>query len=106
MSNCTWPLGNGESFECGIYSQDGVWNRLAGLYIFACIRDETHWRALYVGQTDDFGSRIPSHERWTEAVLLGATHVHAAVVSNQADRNMLEAMLIQNLQPPMNNHFR
>lgn len=106
MSNCTWPLGNGQSFECEIYSQDTNWNQVAGLYIFACRTDETHWRALYVGQTDDFSSRIPSHERWPEAVRLGATHVHATVVSQQADRNLLEAMLIQNLQPQMNNHYR
>jgi hypothetical protein len=106
MSNCAWPLGNGQSLECNIYGSGTTWNQVAGIYIFAYQTDETHWRALYVGQTDDFSSRIPSHERWAEAVRLGATHVHATVVPTQADRNLLEQLLIQNMQAVMNNHYR
>ncbi len=106
MSNCAWPLGNGQSVECTIYDSNTTWNRVSGLYIFAYRTDETHWRALYVGQADDFSFRIPSHERWDETVRLGATHVHALVVPQAVNRDNLEQMLIQNLQPPMNDQYR
>ena len=102
MLTCNWPLGNGEVLECTIYDSSATWNRVAGLYIFAYHTDQTHWRALYVGQTDDFSSRIPSHDRWDEAVRLGATHIHALVVSQVANRDKWEKMLVQNLQPRMN----
>ncbi len=106
MSTCNWPLGNGQNLECTILTPDANWNRAAGLYIFAHSTDASHWRAVYVGQTDDFSSRIPGHERWSEAARLGATHVHAAVVPQQANRDNLEKMLIQSLQPPLNVQFR
>jgi predicted GIY-YIG superfamily endonuclease len=102
MSTCNWPLGNGQELECNIYDTNTTWHSVAGLYIFAYRTDQTYWRALYVGQTDDFSSRIPSHERWNEAVRLEATHIHALVVPQAATRDKLEKMLIQTLQPPMN----
>jgi hypothetical protein len=106
MLTCNWPLGNGESLGCHIYDPDTNWNQAAGVYIFAYPTDQTSWRALYVGQADDFSSRLPSHERWNEAVRLGATHIHALVVPLAANRDRLEKMLIQNLQPRMNVQHR
>lgn len=102
MATCTWPLGNGEMLEFTIYGSGTTWNKVAGLYIFAYRTDETHWRALYIGQTDDFSARMPSHDKWSEATRLGATHVHALVVPLVANRDKWEKMLIQHLQPPMN----
>ena len=102
MSICKWPLGNGEALDLTIYDTNITWNRVAGLYIFAYRTDQTNWHALYVGQTDDFSSRIPSHERWYEATQLGATHIHALVVLQVANRDKWEKMLVQNLRPQMN----
>jgi len=107
MSTCTWPLGNNETLEFTIYDPTTTtWNEVAGLYIFAYPTNDTHWTALYVGKADDFSDRIPSHERWPEAVQLGATHVHALVVPLEANRDNWEQMLIRHLQPPMNQQFR
>jgi hypothetical protein len=107
MSICSWPLGNGQSLDCTIYEPNSTtWNKIAGLYVFAYASDETHWRALYVGQTDDFSSRIPSHEKWDSAVRLGATHIHAAVVPQAAKRDTLEKLLIAHLQPLMNEQYK
>jgi hypothetical protein len=82
------------------------WNRTVGLYIFAQSTDATRWRAINIGQTDDFSSRMPDHERWNEAARLGATHVHAAVVPLAANRERLDKMLIQNFQAPLNVQLR
>lgn len=105
MSTCNWPLGNGETLEFKIYSFNTNWNQVAGLYIFTYF-DGQYWRALYVGQTDDFSCRMPCHDRLDEAVRRGATHIHAATIPQAAKRDNLEKMLIQHLQPPMNTHYR
>lgn len=105
MNTCTWPLGNGETLTFNIYDQSANWNNVAGLYIFS-YSDGQHWYALYVGQANDFSSRIPSHERWDEAVRKGANHVHALSVSQAANRDKWEKMLIQHLQPPMNQQLK
>lgn len=75
---------------------------VAGLYIFAGRNSANLWVALYVGQTDSFALRIPTHERWTEAARLGATHVHAMAESQAAMRDTIEAELIGAYQPRLN----
>ena len=102
MTTCKWPLNSSESLEFTVYDTNATWNRVGGLYIFAYIGKPNNWYAAYVGQTDDFSSRIPSHERWNEAVRLGATHIHALLVPLAANRDKWEKMLIQYLQPPLN----
>lgn len=107
MDKCNWPVGNGQSVEFIIYDPETVqWNSAAGLYIFAYSTGGGRWKALYVGQTEDFSSRIPNHERWEEARRLGATHVHARVVPQAATRDVLERLLIENLQPPLNTQLQ
>ena len=106
MNTCTWPMGNGQTLNFTICSSGDEWNKVAGLYIFAHKTDATHWNALYVGQTDDFSSRIPSHEKWDSAVRNGATHVHAVVVPEQSVRDEWEKRLIAHLQPSMNDHHK
>lgn len=101
MSTCTWPIGNNETLQFNIYTQDGEWNPVAGLYIFTYF-DGQLWRPVYVGQADDFSNRLPNHERWDEARRFGATHVHAKVVPLAANRDTLETRLIAHLQPVLN----
>ena len=106
MNKCTWPLENGETIEFDIYDpKTTTWNAVSGLYIFAYYSDP-YWRALYIGQTDDFSSRIPSHDRFDEAVRRGATHIHAAVVPQAANRDTLEKRLIAHIQPLMNEQHK
>lgn len=106
MNTVSWPLGNGQNLDFGCYDLNTAsWNKVGGLYIFAYY-DGQYWRALYVGQTDDFSSRIPSHERLNEAFRRGATHIHATVVPLVTNRDTLEKQLIAYLQPPMNEQHR
>ena len=83
------------------------WNDIPGVYIFAGMStDGRWWRAKYVGQTLSFRTRLGSgnnsHERWQEAMHLGASHVHARVVQNEIERRSLELMLIEAYNPPLN----
>ncbi len=106
MNKCIWPLGSGQTIEFNIYDpKTTTWNSSAGLYIFAYYNGQ-HWQALYIGQTDDFSVRLPSHERLDEAVRCGATHIHAAVVPLAANRDTLEKRLIAHIQPSMNDQYK
>ena len=83
------------------------WNDVPGVYIFAGMSvDGRWWQAKYIGQTKSFKERLGrgnhSHERWREAMDLGATHVHARVVRDDMERKGLEAMLIETYNPKMN----
>jgi len=105
-TKCNWPLGNGQTLEFTIYGTNpSGWNKVGGLYIFTYF-DGQYWRALYVGQAQDFSSRLPNHERLAEAIRRGATHIHAVVIPQAANRDTLEALLISHLQPPMNEQLR
>lgn len=95
-----------QGHEFNIYAHDGNWNDIGGLYIFAGVTPQNKWKAYYIGKAESFQSRIPSHERWNEAVRLGATHVHARAVSQEATRAQVEAQLIQSFQPPLNTQLK
>lgn len=103
---CNWPTSATTSLLFHIYGENKNWLAKAGLYIFSYQDKDGIWRALYVGQTDDFSDRLPTHERLKEAVRLGATHIHTRVVPLQADRDTLERALIRHLLPPMNEQLR
>lgn len=105
VEKCDWPLGNGGYLQFDIYTQNTRWNSVGGLYVFTYQRGD-NWIAVYVGETDDFGLRIPNHERLTEAGQLGATHIHALVVSQEIERKRFERVLIQHLQPTLNIQHR
>lgn len=106
METCSWPLGDGSSLEFTIYDRNEGWYKVGGLYIFSFLAANGRWTALYIGQTNDFSARLPSHERLHEAVQLGATHIHALVVPRQQNRDIWESMLIRHIQPSMNEQLR
>jgi len=105
MTTCRWQLENGQALEFTIFDFDSHWNQDPGLYIFA-YHDGQFWRALYVGETSDFSSRLPSHELKDEVLRSGATHIHALLVPQRANRKQWEKMLIKYLDPPINRKHR
>lgn len=105
MATAGWATSDGAVHVFEVYGPGTAWNRVAGVYIFAFLSGGK-WYPLYVGQTDDFSTRLPKHERWGEAARRGATHIHARVVEQAASRDYLEQKLIQDYQPPMNQQLR
>jgi hypothetical protein len=103
--NTTTQQVNWGRYPFEVCNKNGLWRRAAGLYIFAGVSDG-RWRALYIGQTENFSDRIPDHERWDEAVRLGATHVHARLEANALHRATIERELIGAFRPPLNTHYR
>ncbi len=83
------------------------WNDVGGIYIFTGLNAAKNaWIAYYIGQTDSFSNRLPSHERWDEAVRKGATEIHARVEKDARKRDSMEAELIQRFQPPLNTQLK
>ena len=78
------------------------WAAVAGVYIFVRVNAQGNYVPLYVGQTTSFAARLPGHERWAEAVRLGATQVHAKVVQDANQRTRLEVALIRRFNPVLN----
>jgi hypothetical protein len=90
------------SYEFTVYGPNTTWHAVGGVYIFCAVKPQNQWEPLYVGQTDSFADRIPSHEKWNAAVRLGATHVHARMIHLRSARDAVERELIQALHPPLN----
>ena len=89
--------------EFTVYRHDDDWHEVAGLYIFASwdSTDES-WFPLYVGQALSFAERLPNHEKWPEAEILGAAYIHVRVEPDESRRAALEKKLIQHYQPHLN----
>lgn len=83
------------------------WNDVPANYMFARA-GIGGWKIFYVGQCDRAKNRLPTHERWAEAVrTYGATHILSHVASrDEATRKMEERDLILSHDPPMNVHHR
>ena len=106
MSTSTW---GGREFE--VYKPDTEWNDVGGVYIFTAQQpaglEDDIWRALYVGETESFKNRLlANHEKWPAAVELGATHIHTLVEQGPIKRTLVEALLIQELKPPLNTQLK
>lgn len=81
------------------------WHDVPGIYIFARL-DHDGWRAIYIGETGSLATRLPGHERGEEALLAGATHVHARVEREAETRVARQNALIANYQPELNDQWR
>ena len=102
MGECDWFGISGSSYRFTVFEMYGTWNDYPGLYLFAGIQNG-RWKPFYIGETQSFKERMPMHERWTDAILRGATHVHAFVYRGEEwNRRKLEMDLIQNYRPELN----
>lgn len=87
----------------------GRWPLEPGLYGFVRQGSDGLWVFLYVGQTDNLGTYLPTHRRWREAQRqYGATHIvyRPTPEMTEATRKGYERVLVHEFQPPMNRHYR
>lgn len=77
----------------------------SGVYMFVRLVNGT-WHPVYVGIADDLLARLTNHERWREAVQLGATGVVAQAQASADSRQTAERNLIGLWNPPLNTHYR
>jgi hypothetical protein len=68
---------SGKTYAYDAYDRFGNWLERPANYGFGCLSPGIvgGWRILYFGEAVNVKQRITGHERWLEAVDLGATHV-------------------------------
>lgn len=101
MGTVTWL-----SYNFEVCQKNSSWHDVGGVYIFCGLNRQNRWFPVYIGKTESFSDRIPSHGQWDTAQSLGATHVHALVVHMEEDRSQIEEQLIRAYQPPLNQQLK
>lgn len=94
----------GNTYLYRAYTNDNTWADKAGNYGFGYFTKEGLWYSVYLGETGSFKYRpIYGHERWAEAVRLGATHAIAHNnIARDAIRQAEEQALIAAYKPRLN----
>lgn len=64
--------------------------------------DGRGWTPLFLSRTGNLAKRLAGHEQWSEAQLLGATHILVHLHDERDAREYVEADLAQALKPVMN----
>lgn len=75
----------------------------AAVYAFARpISGGRGWAPVFLSRTANLAARIEGHERWSEAMLLGATHVLVHQRDERDVREFVEADLLETMRPVLN----
>ena len=78
-----------------------------GNYAFLHRLPNGSWQPVYFGVADNCRARLANHERWPEAVRLGATAIAGHTTpGGDAARCAEERDLIRFWNPPLNTHHR
>lgn len=85
-----------------------TWHDVPVNYMFARRLPSGTWEVYYIGQCQSGRDRMPTHERWAEAMRsYGATHVLSHQASPvEATRCAEERDLILSHNPPMNTQHK
>jgi hypothetical protein len=109
VSNLTidLPGKSGKLYRYWLQTDVGRLLAVGGNYVFLKQLPNGNFVPVYFGQAEDLNDRLPGHERWAEAVRLGATHVaaHTTPAGEQA-RLDEERDLIERWNPPLNVQHR
>ncbi|MCW0217592.1 MAG: hypothetical protein OJI67_04640 [Prosthecobacter sp.] len=106
-----WQLSDAESDRSTfyIYPIDHHWHdKFPAIYIMAKRISNGYWAPLYIGEAKDIGSRMADHERYDEAVRLGATHLHVCNMTyfSETERCKIEEGAIGYWNPPLNKQHK
>lgn len=97
---------SGREYAFSAYSVATNFNPIGGLYIFTHRYfgqdGKIYHRPLYIGQTDNFMERIPSHEKWFCVASNGCNSICALVENNESLRLAIETDLRHGCNTPCN----
>jgi hypothetical protein len=99
-----WKTSGGAAYTFTVFTENTTWNDVGGIYIFAGVTPQNVWSPKYIGQTNSFKARFCNHDQLAPAGRIGATHIHAMVVKDEATRLLVEEALIRSYNPPLNTH--
>ena len=95
---------NGDSLPFMPYHYYGPWiPNIGGIYIFAIYKPYLHvWVPLYIGKAKSFKDRFVNHHKWQAAFDKGVRQVLAVRVDDERLRSILEAEMIREFDPVLN----
>ena len=110
MADINWPGASGKVYAYWFVRQLAAESLKAegGNYIFGRRLPNGNFLPIYVGETDNFRARLPSHERWKEAKKAGADRMRwlTSPLLGEVARKAEEKDLIQKWSPPLNVQHR
>lgn len=108
LTESTLPLKgkSGTPYAFGIYTTDHEFKENSGgVYAFSK-REKNEGNAthtiLYIGKTIKFNQRLNSHEKWEDAVKLGANCICVFIVQKESEMLSIEEDLIKGRSPKLN----
>jgi hypothetical protein len=102
-----WPGQSGKKYPFTIYPMDTTFRSLPGVYIYARELADGDWSPVYIAQTRDLHQRLEGHVTLQDAIMNGATHLHAHYcTAGQGARCTEEQDLIHRWQPVCNDVFQ
>ena len=94
---------SGRAHRFSVHRPDEMFAREAAVYAFARPAPGGRgWVPLFLSRTGDLAKRLVGHESWSEAQLLGATHILIHQREERDAREFVEADLFAALRPIMN----
>lgn len=102
-----WPGKSGKKYRYHFVDMGQPFETIAGNYCFAKQLANGNFVPLYFGETSDFENRMPGHDVWAKALVLGATHAMAhSTLGGVEVRRAEERDLIQKWNPTLNTQYR
>ena len=93
---------SGATYQFEVHAWGTSFNSVGAVYSVLKARADGRFDVIYIGQTDDLGRRLSSHERQLCFDRNGKTHVGAHVESSETRRLSIERDLIDFYDPPCN----
>ena len=104
IAKATFSAG-GRNYSFTIYSTDTQFNDVSAVYIFSkrtVSNGEGSHSFLYVGETEELGTRIKNHEKWDCVNRFGCNCICVHRVTSAQERKTIEADFINDYNPPCN----
>ena len=105
IADATFVGASGTKYSFAVYSVDTAFKDIGAVYVFSertVSNGKGSHHFLYVGQTEELGTRIGSHEKWLCAKRNGVNALCVHVNSHQGSRLSIETDLRKANDPPCN----
>lgn len=98
---------SGTTYQLQIDPIGAAYQRLPGVYVFCFLAEDGEWKAVYIGETDNFfrrlTSELKSHHKWQSIREHRATHIGTLhVMGGLAERLNIETDLRRGIPTPCN----
>ena len=98
----TAPFKGGKaSYTFEVHPAEGTFGDIGAVYIFSRAEGELH-EALYIGQTDELGTRIANHEKWPCVQQHDCNRICVLFRASESGRRAVESDLLAGSDPPCN----